>query len=490
VLGEHRPHVAGSDVGHDSTLADVVEVLGDQVDQVVTGPAELVWCHEARPYPPGRTVGSVGPVACGPSALSGDASRAHADLMSGFTYSVVSSSLHEPATIGRILAPVVMRLDELGGRRATEADLELHTPHVIVVGTGGTERAILDMVERRRAHATWEPVVLVAHPRHNSLPAALEALARIRRDGVPGRILQTDEPGEPTTTITDLLAIHHFQHARLGLVGAPSEWLVASVPDRGALRTRWGLELVDVPVEEALAHHRDAPDVAVQAVAVKFTRRGEPAHDTIVAAAMHPTLEKVVQAHRLDAVAVRCFDFITELKTSGCIALAELNDRGVVAGCEGDVASTVTMMLVRELLGQPSWIANPARIDIAGRELLLAHCTVAPSMVDDLELHTHFESGLGVGLRGHFAAGPVTLVRLGGEALDRAWFAEAEIAGSGSDADLCRTQVVLRGVERIDELVDDPLGNHLVMVRGHHRRRLERWWRLAFGSPASVARAG
>jgi hypothetical protein len=29
--------------------------------------------------------------------------------------------------------------------------------------------------------------------------------------------------------------------------------------------------------------------------------------------------------------------------------------------------------------------------------------------------------------------------------------------------------------------LDDPLGNHLVMVHGHHRERLERWWRLVFG---------
>ena len=37
-------------------------------------------------------------------------------------------------------------------------------------------------------------------------------------------------------------------------------------------------------------------------------------------------------------------------------------------------------------------------------ELLLAHCTVAPSMFDDVELHTHFESGLGIGIRGTFAS--------------------------------------------------------------------------------------
>lgn len=395
-------------------------------------------------------------------------------------YSVVASGLHDAASIDRILAPVTSELEQLGGRRMTGDEFELHTPHVIVVATGGTEQAILDLVRRRHTAEPWEPVVLVAHPLHNSLAASLEALARLRRDGVAGRIVQISDPGEPATTIADLEAIHRFQHTRLGLVGEPSEWLVASVPHRKAFEAQWGIELVDVDVAEAIRHHRDAPDVEVREVAVKFTKSGEPDLETVVAAAMHPTLTRVIDAHRLDAVAVRCFDFITDLRTSGCVALAELNDSGIVAGCEGDVASTVAMLLVREVLGQPSWIANPARIDVESGRLLLAHCTVAPSMVEDVELHTHFESGLGIGLRGRFTPGPVTVLRLGGDRLERHWIAEGLIEESGDAPDLCRTQVTVHVDRPLDELLDDPLGNHLVMVLGHHRRRLERWWRLAF----------
>lgn len=400
--------------------------------------------------------------------------------MKGFIYSVVSSGLHDPASIDRILTPVTSELEALGGRRMAGDEFELHAPHVIVVATGGTERAIIDLVRRRHAAEPWEPVVLVAHPLHNSLPASLEALARLRRDGIAGRVVQISEPGEPETTIADLAVIHRLQHTRLGLIGEPSDWLVASIPHRRAFEAQWGVELVDVEIDEAIRHHRDAPDVEVRAVAVKFSRTNEPDRDTVVASALHPTLTRLIEAHRLDAVAVRCFDFITQLETSGCVALAELNDAGVVAGCEGDIAATMAMLLVRELLDQPSWIANPARIDTDTGHLLLAHCTVAPSMVKDLELHTHFESGLGIGLRGTFAPGPVTLLRLGGDRLQRHWIAEGEIVTSGDASDLCRTQVTLHVDDPLDELLDDPLGNHLVMVQGHHRRRLERWWRLAF----------
>jgi len=200
------------------------------------------------------------------------------------------------------------------------------------------------------------------------------------------------------------------------------------------------------------------------------------------AAALHPALLESIRDTGVDAVAVRCFDFLTDLGTSGCVALAELNDTGIVAGCEGDVASTVGMLLVRALFDQPAWIANPTRIDHDRNAVLLAHCTVAPSMVDRVELHTHFESGLGIGLRGRFAPGPVTLLRLGEEALARCWIAEGELVGNGTDDNLCRTQVSVELDDGdVSDLMDDPLGNHLLMITGRRAARLRSWWQLAFG---------
>ncbi len=408
--------------------------------------------------------------------------------MDGFSYSVIASSLHDRASVDRITEPLRRQLDSLGGEVAdVDESLDPARPHVVVVATGGTEQAVLDLVHRRRADVPWEPVVLLAHPLHNSLPASIESLARLRIDGVRGRIVQvTDLAADAAAlaeTIADLHALFAMRGSRLGLVGEPSEWLVASVPDVDHLRERWGIELVDVDIGGTIGRTREVGVAEAQPVAVRFTTKGAPTEDTVAAAALHPALVATIEDADVDAVAVRCFDFITELSTSGCVALAELNDTGVVAGCEGDVASTVAMMLVRALFDQPSWIANPARIDTADNSLILAHCTVAPSMVDDLELHTHFESGLGIGLRGTFAPGPVTLLRLGGTSLERHWFAEAEIVGTGSSPDLCRTQVRLQVADDrpVGRLLDDPLGNHLVMVQGHHGDRLEDWWRMAFG---------
>lgn len=403
-------------------------------------------------------------------------------VMPTFRYSIVASDLHDAEAVDRITEPVRAQLTSIGGTETSDPADGTDRPHLTLVATGGTEQRALDVAAARRSAVPWEPVVLVAHELHNSLPASLETLARLRLDGVAGRIVQAADTAALRETVGDLVALHRVRRDRVGLVGSPSEWLVASVPDRDAFAARWGTRLVDVDIGETIAASRTAAADEVTPLAVRFTPRGDPAPATIAASTLHPALVESMARSEVDAVAVRCFDFLTELETSGCVALAELNDRGVVAGCEGDVAATMAMLLARRVLDQTAWVANPASIDPVENRILLAHCTVAPSMVDDLELHTHFESGLGVGLRGTFAPGGYTVLRLGGRELDRHWFAEAELVETGASPDLCRTQVSLRVTDRdVSDLLDDPLGNHLVMIHGHHRAHLERWWKLAFG---------
>jgi L-fucose isomerase-like protein len=290
-------------------------------------------------------------------------------------------------------------------RRAAEEFQD--SPLAILVATGGTEAAIREHVRRRQAVVPFEPALLIAHPLHNSLPAALEALARIHADGGRGRIVQVDsgDVGSVETSIGDVAAIHKLHHTRLGQVGEPSPWLVASVPDLNFCRVG---RMVPIDITDTIRSPDRRPDPG----AVLHARHTEPGPAEAAAPSSSSTQSR---AHVV--VTVRCFDYLDTLATSGCVALAELNNSGVVAGCEGDVASAVAMLLVQALLDQPSWIANPATVDERYDRLLLAHCTVAPSLVDSVELHTHFESGLGIGLRGYFAPGPVTLLRLGGPAL-------------------------------------------------------------------------
>ncbi len=404
-----------------------------------------------------------------------------------FDYSVVASTLHDAQAVASLTAPLRALLDDLGGVTGDESS---PGPHLFVVATGGTERLLLDAIARRRASHPGEPAVLVAHRAHNSLPASLETLAAIQQSGGRGRIISLTDRVETDRAmldeaIGDLEAIAAMHSARLGVVGGPSSWLVASSPDPGVVRRRWGPEVVTVEPTRMIELTR-TPVTPTGVLAERFTKVADPVRSTVdrrsvdEAMGVRSALLDVLDNDDLDAVTVRCFDLLGDPGTSGCLALASLNDDGIVAGCEGDVPSALAMLWVRHLLGQPTWMANPATLDVDRNELLLAHCTVAPSMVDSFALDTHFESGKGVGISGHFAEQPVTLIRLGGADLDECWIVEGDIVATGDDADLCRTQVtVALSSGNVGDLLTHPLGNHLVLAAGHHERRLRNWWRLA-----------
>ncbi len=403
--------------------------------------------------------------------------------MNRCSYEIVSSPLH-PGDAVRDATDTTR--DVLGRLGAGEGPAVPCTPHAIVVGTGGTETDIIEAALSARRGCPERPVLLVAHPLHNSLAAALESLALLRRRGIRGRVVFVERANDPALAdaIDDLEVWHRLRTTRLGLIGSPSDWLVASSPPAEVVAERWGPELVDVSMSETIQAFHDVPVEVGRRVAAELD--APPAAvlpapgDVDRAARLEPALRSMIERERLDAITVRCFDFLGSIETTGCVALARLNDDEIVAGCEGDVPAALALLWARLLLDRPGWIANPAAIRAESNQLVLAHCSIAPSMVDDLSLSTHFESGIGVGLHGRLRAHRVTLVRIGGADLDRRWIAEADVTGSGADPELCRTQatVVVDGADA-QELLDDPLGNHLVVIEGAHRARLERWWRWA-----------
>jgi len=269
---------------------------------------------------------------------------------------------------------------------------------------------------------------------------------------------------------------------RIGLVGPPSDWLVASQPNREYLQQRWGVTVIDIDLAELFGAYEKMEAAAaiawVQDLEATSAKVVEPTHkDLLETARIYLALRSLVNAHELDAVSLRCFDLVTQLETTGCFALAQLNDEGIPAGCEGDLPSTLGLLWAQEITGQLAWMANPARIDVATNRLTLAHCTIPRSLVTGYMLRSHFESGLGVGIQGDQAAGPVTLLRLGGQDLDRIWLAQGELIASGHEETLCRSQAEIQLAEdaAASDLLERPLGNHLVMIPGHHRVQLAEW---------------
>ena len=399
------------------------------------------------------------------------------------------SSLLGEGELEAITGDYIRALEKLGGERwAVDSIPNDPTQLFLLVATGGTEEVILEVAAQRRRTSPGEPLYLIAHPGSNSLPASLEVLARLQQDGAPGRIFYLSDPddaaglGEIADAVHDIEVKRALQRARIGLVGTPSDWLVASTPDASTIRRVWGPTVVPVDMEvvvEKLEAVADSDLVShVDALVADATEVCEPTSSELGdVVRVYLALKQIVADHQLDALTVRCFDFVQQQKTTGCFGLAQLTDEGVIAGCEGDLVSTIGLLLAHRLLGVTPWMANPAQLDPVHNTLWLAHCTVPRALVESYRLRSHFESGLGVGIQGGLPAGPVTLLRIGGKEMDRLWLVEGEILRSGVAENLCRTQVEIRlsNGGNVTDLLQAPLGNHLVLVFGHHLDRLQSW---------------
>ena len=387
----------------------------------------------------------------------------------------LTSTLHDDQAVARISHDFLSALWPDGGyafRGADYSDFGTHTLDLIFVRTGGTEgifKALLpDLLDRGATR-----FFLLTSGKSNSLAASMEILSYLRQRDIPGEIIH----GSDDYIRQRVAVLCQVETARLrlsasclGVIGQPSDWLIASGVDRDAVYDKLGIWLKDIPMEALLQRFKQArfeenwPEKPMTAA----VRDAYPD-----AVRIYRALKALIEDERLSGLTLRCFDLLGALHNTGCLALARLNAEGIPAGCEGDIPALLSLAVVQAALGHPGFQANPSRIDPTTGEVLFAHCTIGLSLVDRFDFDTHFESGIGVGIRGHFPEGPVTVYKLSGD-LKRRFIAEGEVLGNQAECDLCRTQVIVRlAPEDARRFLTDPIGNHHILVPGHHKALLE-----------------
>lgn len=351
-----------------------------------------------------------------------------------------------------------------------------HDVELIYVRTGGTENAFNAVFPQLAG-----PVRLLTSGASNSLAASMEILSFLRQQGREGEILHGSAAyiAERIAALSRAArARRRLQGSRAGVIGRPSDWLIASDPDREAVRKRLGIELVDIPMEELVTEIRlglcEAPS-GFPLKGVKHSFNPNVTQRTFDGALdIYGAVKRLIDRYDLSAVTVRCFDLLSAVGNTGCLALALLNSEGVPSGCEGDIPTMLTMCVANALFDVPGFMANPSRMDPSTGEMVFTHCTVPFSMLRDYSYDTHFESGIGVAVKGELPEGPVTLFKMS-PGLDRCFAAEAGLIKNLSEKHLCRTQVLLRLDDRTlcrDYFLKDPIGNHHVIVPGRHAEEI------------------
>ncbi len=385
----------------------------------------------------------------------------------------LTSELHDEGAVGAVTREFLGGLGvEYVFRGNDYTDYGSRGLSLIYVRTGGTEGIFKRLLPTLMAQ-TRQPFYLLTSGKSNSLAASLEILSFLRQQGIQGEILHGSQAyitGRIGVLARVAEARQQLAGKRLGIIGQPSDWLISSAADRDAVRQRLGIELVEIPMSELLT--------AIAATAEEMPQ--EHTDDQRIAQALpganriYEALKGVIRKYELSGFTLRCFDLLTAVHNTGCLALAKLNSEGYVAGCEGDVPAMLSMMIVRALTGVSGFQANPATIDPETGQLLFAHCTIPFDMVQRYEFDTHFESGIGVGIRGYMQEGAVTLFKVSGD-LSRHFIGEGTLVRNQAEPDLCRTQQVIQLADpsQATYFLTDPIGNHHIIAPGHLQPLLE-----------------
>ena len=363
----------------------------------------------------------------------------------------ITSELHDAKSIDATTRAFLESLDITYDMRGNDfSDYGSHALDLIYIRTGGTEGIFKPLLPQLQQQSK-RPFYLLTSGKSNSLAASMEILSYLNQQGIIGEIIHGS-----TTYIHHRIKVleqvgvarSKMKGCRLGLIGEPSDWLISSRFDRTIVKERLGIELVYIPMKELL----EMPNVKK----------------------IYEALKALVEKYQLQGFTLRCFDLLTTIRDTGCMALAQLNAEGIVAGCEGDVPAMLSMKIIQALTGVSGFQANPATIDPEKGEMLFAHCTIPLNMVERYELDTHFESGIGVGIRGYMKEGPVTIFKVAGD-LSRYFIAEGTLVRNQAKPDLCRTQQVIelddKGQTRY--FLTQPIGNHHIIVPGHLKELLE-----------------
>ena len=334
----------------------------------------------------------------------------------------------------------------------------------VFIASGGSETAFKKIVKDLTT-----PFILFSSNKNNSLASCFEIKTYCAQIGHPCCFL-SGKMEEITLALKHVcnvvLAKEKVVNTNIGVIGGSSSWLIASDVSKKEVYAAFNINLITIKMDELYSL------IELKEIDTNHKRYSELVgkykdKETLSTALyIYSALKKLVEKYNLKALTIKCFDLLKKYKNTACLALAMLNEEGIVSACEGDVPSLITMYLLYALTGRPSFMANVSEINLQELSIILAHCTVPLNMVDKYELLTHFESDLGIGVKGRLAEGDISIIKLSKKlTLNDNLLIAGKIKESLSLPGFCRTQIRVQ----LDEgamyaLLKENVGNHLIVT--------------------------
>jgi hypothetical protein len=330
----------------------------------------------------------------------------------------------------------------------------------------------------------------VASSRPEDLVAACRAFAQVKKSGAANdfgglvasvRRASTPGPGDLAVAPDDLAVcstadcLEKMKASKILAVGGSWPGIAPSV------QAEMGIEVLDVPFAEvneawAAADKDEAEGIADRWMRTAARIEGVSRDTLITSAAMYLGQKAVLKKRGANAITINCLGgfYGGHIHAYPCLGFHELNNEGLVGGCECDVRSAATMVTLTALTnGRPGYISDPV-VDTADRRIIYAHCVASNKVFgpsgpsNPFEILTHSEDRQGAAVRSIFPAGYMTTSVEVAPERKLVLLHQAKAVGNSPDDRACRTKLVAEPVGDIEMLFGqwDQWGWHRVTVFG------------------------
>jgi hypothetical protein len=265
-----------------------------------------------------------------------------------------------------------------------------------------------------------------------------------RKQGKKVILLPSSDWSEIDRAVALLRVPAWLKQTRIIAWGPPTGTAVACSAEQ--IKQRLGAELISVSNDRVQELMRAVDPQAAEAEAEEYwisqaQRILEPTRPEIVESArLYLAIKELMIQEKAQAVtSPHCMG-----DPRGCLTFSKLNDLGYVGACEGDMDSTLTMLMFAYAFRVPGFITDPV-IDTAKNAMVHFHCTSATKLDGPdgkrlpFTIRTQTDSKGGVALQVENRVGqPVTCAKLVN--LDTMLFTPGKILETSTSPMACRTQ--------------------------------------------------
>jgi hypothetical protein len=240
-----------------------------------------------------------------------------------------------------------------------------------------------------------------------------------------------------------------------------------------------GVKLIALDFKELAAAYEAADRDAAKAFADLWMKAAakvvEPGREDIEkSGAMYVAMKQLMAQHGARGISINCLGgfYGGHIKAYPCLGFSQLNNDGLVGGCEGDQMSALTMATIGALTGRPGIISDPV-IDTSTGRIIYAHCvaTTRPfgpqGKANPYQIRSHSEDRKGAAIESLLPAGYMTTTLELNPTSKQVLMHRAKTMANNSSDMACRTKLEAAVKGDLEKLTENwRMGWHRVTFYG------------------------